>query len=239
MTAGHPLVLVGAGGSGREAVEVVRAIGAARPSSAWHLRGFLDDGAALQGRGVGGVPVLGPLDLAHELPDVSFTLCTGSPANPASRCHVARRLGLPRERYASVVHPSAVLPGTPQIGVGCLLQAGVVATVDVAIGDHVLVMPGAVFTHDDVLEDFVTVGAGVRLAGGVRVGAGAYLGSGVLVREGVTIGAGALIGMGSVVLRDVPPGEIWCGNPARRLRPSNRPPDAMDPVQPGSEGICS
>jgi acetyltransferase-like isoleucine patch superfamily enzyme len=29
--------------------------------------------------------------------------------------------------------------------------------------------------------------------------------------------------MGSVVLRDVPPGEVWVGNPARRLRAVTRP----------------
>jgi len=38
------------------------------------------------------------------------------------------------------------------------------------------------------------------------------------VREGVTVGAWSLIGMGSVVLRDVPPGEVWIGGPARFLR---------------------
>ena len=34
----------------------------------------------------------------------------------------------------------------------------------------------------------------------------------------ITIGRGAVIGAGSVVTKDVPPHEIWVGNPARRLR---------------------
>ena len=34
----------------------------------------------------------------------------------------------------------------------------------------------------------------------------------------VTVGAWSLVGMGSVVLGDVPPAEIWAGNPARLLR---------------------
>ncbi|MBA2390657.1 MAG: acetyltransferase, partial [Geodermatophilaceae bacterium] len=46
----------------------------------------------------------------------------------------------------------------------------------------------------------------------------AYLGSGALLREGLAVGAGAVIGMGSVVLEDVPAGQVWVGNPARRLR---------------------
>ena len=36
--------------------------------------------------------------------------------------------------------------------------------------------------------------------------------------HGCTIGDESLIGMGAVVLKDVPPGEVWVGNPARRLR---------------------
>lgn len=44
---------------------------------------------------------------------------------------------------------------------------------------------------------------------------GASLGSSVTVLCGVRIGAGALIGAGSVVTKDIPPGEIWVGNPAK------------------------
>lgn len=47
---------------------------------------------------------------------------------------------------------------------------------------------------------------------------GASLGAGVMVLPGVTIGKNALVGMGSVVTKDIPDGETWCGNPARRMK---------------------
>lgn len=47
---------------------------------------------------------------------------------------------------------------------------------------------------------------------------GASIGSSVSILCGVTIGAGALVGAGSVVTKDIPPGEIWAGNPARFVR---------------------
>jgi acetyltransferase-like isoleucine patch superfamily enzyme len=47
---------------------------------------------------------------------------------------------------------------------------------------------------------------------------GASLGSSVTVLAGVTIGARAIVGAGSVVTKNVGPGEIWAGNPARFLR---------------------
>jgi len=39
-----------------------------------------------------------------------------------------------------------------------------------------------------------------------------------MIKSGVTVGDGAVIGMGSIVTKDVPPYEIWAGNPARLLK---------------------
>lgn len=47
---------------------------------------------------------------------------------------------------------------------------------------------------------------------------GASIGTSVTILGGVRIGAGALVGAGSVVTRDVPPGAVVAGNPARILR---------------------
>jgi sugar O-acyltransferase (sialic acid O-acetyltransferase NeuD family) len=215
----EPLVLVGAGGFGRESAELVRAINGANAGPRWTLLGFVDDDETLWGRTVSGTPVLGGIDSLGDLPDARVVLCTGHPGNFRSKERIARRLGLEPERYATLVHPSTVLPESCRIGHGTVVMAGCVVTADVELGAHVGVMPQAVFTHDDLLADFVTVGAGVRVAGAVRVREGAYLGSGCLIREGLTIGPWALVGMGAVVTRDVPGGEVWAGAPARFFRP--------------------
>lgn len=55
--------------------------------------------------------------------------------------------------------------------------------------------------------------------GRVIIKRNATLYAGCLVRPNVTIGEGSTVAMGSVVLCDVPPGELWGGNPARRLKP--------------------
>ncbi|MCC6145283.1 MAG: N-acetyltransferase [Candidatus Hydrogenedentes bacterium] len=51
-----------------------------------------------------------------------------------------------------------------------------------------------------------------------RVCKRASVGSGSTILCGITIGEGAMIGAGSVVTKDVPPGELWAGNPARFMR---------------------
>lgn len=50
------------------------------------------------------------------------------------------------------------------------------------------------------------------------IGHDVWIGSRVIIKSGVNIGNGAILGMGSVVTKDVPPYEIWAGNPARFIR---------------------
>lgn len=50
------------------------------------------------------------------------------------------------------------------------------------------------------------------------IGNDVWIGSNVLIKSGVTIGNGAIIGMGSVVTKNVPPYEVWAGNPAKFIR---------------------
>lgn len=218
------LLLVGAGGMGREVLDAVRATNAVEPR--WRVEGFLDDRPDLPGE-VAGVPVLGPVDEIGSWPRARIVLCTGHPDRPWSRALIAARLDLPAERYATIVHPSASLGTSVTVGHGSVLLAGAVATASVTIGDHVVVMPGSVFTHDDVLAHHTTFGAGTLLAGGVVVDTGCYVGSGAVVRQGVTLGSWSLVGMGAVVLDDVPAATVWVGSPARLLRSVEVPADVL------------
>lgn len=216
---GGDLVVVGAGGFGRETVEAVRA-STARGAS-WRLLGYLDDDPALQGRNLDGTPVLGGLEELWNLPNASVVVCTGRPDNYRSRPRIVTNLDLPTERYATIVHPTAAVSTSSRIGPGSVLLAFVALTAAVSIGSHVAVMPHVTLTHDNFIEDFATIASGVCLGGHVHIGKCAYVGAGALVREGRSVGACSLVGMGSVVLNDVPAQEVWAGVPARYLRVSN------------------
>jgi acetyltransferase-like isoleucine patch superfamily enzyme len=89
-----------------------------------------------------------------------------------------------------------------------------------------------------VIEDDVLIGAGCLIADSdfhpiayadrdipektlnapIHIAAGAFIGARSIVLKGVTIGRGSVIGAGSVVTRDIPPGVIAAGNPARVIR---------------------
>ncbi len=210
------LVIVGAGGFGREAAEAVRALNA--DGSRWRLAGYLDDDPGCHGTMVDGLPVLGGTEVLGNMPDACVVVCTGRPDNYLSRLRIVEKLALPPERYATIIHPSAWVSSTSQVGPGTVLLAQTVLTAAVTVGSHVAVMPHVTLTHDDVIGDFATLASGVCLGGRVHVGQCAYVGAGALVREERSIGAYALVGMGAAVTRDVPPGEVWAGVPARYLR---------------------
>ena len=137
-------------------------------------------------------------------------------ADRGSGPRLAAALGLPDERYATVVHPAASVAGGTRVGAGTVLLAGCVVTAPQRVGRHVVVMPHVLLTHDDEVGDFVTLAGGSPWPAACgrdgrvprRGGAGP---------RGMTVGAGALVGMGAVVLADVPAGETWAGNPARPL----------------------
>jgi sugar O-acyltransferase (sialic acid O-acetyltransferase NeuD family) len=210
-----PILLIGAGGFARETLELLRAINTLE--RAWNVIGLLDDDDRLHGEEIHGAPVLGSSQAVDDHPEAMVIASVASPQDPLRRLRLVERLGLPAERYATLVHPTAVVPESASLSRGTVLQAGAVLTADVEVGAHVAVMPTVVVTHDVRVEDGVTFGAGVRVSGGVVIERGAYIGSGALVREGVVVGAGATVGMGALVTHPVPAGEVWVGAPARPL----------------------
>jgi sugar O-acyltransferase (sialic acid O-acetyltransferase NeuD family) len=230
----EPLLLLGAGGFGRETAEVVHAVNEVHRdrhgADRWDLRGFLDDDADRWGSVVSGTPVVGPVAALADDRDARAVVCAGNPRDRTAKARIVDRLaglGIGNDRYATVVHPAASLARSCRLGVGTVVLAGVVATCDVTVGAHVGLMPQVVLTHDDHLADFVIAASGARLAGGVTVDTGAYLGAGCLIREGLHIGRWALVGMGAALTHDVPPAEVWAGIPARFLRTADLPQEVL------------
>ncbi len=200
------LLLVGASGLAREVLA----------AGITGVVGILDDNVDLHGTVVGGVPVVGTIeDAAHR--DEQFLVCVGPSRGRRAVVRRLRELGVPDDRFAMFVARSARIGSTSDVGRGSILLDSVVVTADARIGEHVVVMPNCTITHDDILEDFVTLAAGVALGGSVRVRRAAYIGMNASVRQGVEVGKKSIIGMGSVVLRNVPEEQTWAGVPARIL----------------------
>ena len=215
------ILILGAGGNSLAIADAIVAINAAAPAQpVYELVGFLDDLAENRGRRVLGFPVVGTLDDAHRWPHCHFINGIASVDSFRKKAGVIARIGAPRERFATIVHPSAVIARDAQVGAGCAIMANSVVCPEARIDDHVIMLQNSSLNHHARLGRFVTVSAGVTLLGCVEAGEGAFVSGGASVAPYVKIGAGALIGLGSTVIRDVAAGSVVAGNPARELAAS-------------------
>ncbi len=118
----------------------------------------------------------------------------------------------------TVIHQTAYISPTVEMGPGVLVAARATITPLVKIGKGVICSTGADIDHECEVGDFTHVSAHAVLCGNVKVGKRSFIGANSVVRQGLTVGDDVIIGAGSVVVKDVPSGSILVGNPAIPIR---------------------
>lgn len=210
----QPLVIVGAGGFGREVTALVEAINDDRP--AWELIGFVDDHPDLRGGTVLDWPVLGSTDWLCRQTRLHYVLALGA---SRLRQRLGSRLSEAALEPATLCHPEARSHRSCHIGPGAILCRGVTLTVAVTLGRHVILNLNATAGHEAVLGDYTTAHPGVHISGAAVTGTAVELGTGCVLLPGVRVGSQAIVGAGAVVHRDLPEGCTAVGVPARPLPP--------------------
>jgi len=206
-----PLVIIGAGGFGREVLELVRDINAAAPT--FDFLGFLDDGP-VNGELLErvGARALGSSARLAEI-EAGYVIAIGAP-DPRRRIDaLARARG---RAAATLVHPWATVGTDVRIGEGAVVAAGTRLTTHVVVGRQAHVNFNCTVGHDAVIGDYVTVYPGVHVSGGCVIEEGATLGTGCVILPNVRVGRAAFVGAGAIVVRDVAPEAIVVGTVARQ-----------------------
>jgi sugar O-acyltransferase (sialic acid O-acetyltransferase NeuD family) len=198
--------VIGSGGHAKVIIRMLQDLG-------HEVTVALDDSPARWGLAVCGVPIVGPVERITDFDRCPAVIAVG---NNAARERIARRYVL---EWLTAVHPTAFVDSTVPLGAGTVVLPRAVIQVGSILGSHVIINTATSVDHDCLVEDFVHLAPGVRLAGGVTVRQGVLMGIGAAAIPGTVIGERSTIGAGAVVVSNLPDHVLALGVPARIREP--------------------
>ena len=183
---------------------------------AYNIHGFVDD-IAEPGTTILGVPHLGPIDELANLHKEGYVVAINTYGSVVSdntdELFFARKTLFERTKEAgfilpTLIHPSAQIAASAQLGEGVLVFENAVIGADALIGDNCIINTGAIVSHDCTIHNHARISPGAVLAGGVTVGENSLVGMGCTVFMDVKIGKNVIIANGQNIMGNVPDGAI-------------------------------
>lgn len=209
------VVLLGAGGFGREVALIIERINKVTPT--YELLGFLDDADTLyEGMTINGYPFLGRREwiLEHK----EDVVCVCSIGKPSIRRKVQTELMEQGVTFETIIAPDALIGTFTEFGPGCVVYAGVSVSVNCKIGAGVLLSRSVSVGHDTIIGDFTSVFPATGFGGYVKIGPEVSVGAHSYIIPGKKVGDKATVAAGSIVFSNVKAGTTVLGNPAKRMR---------------------
>ena len=205
------LVIVGANGFGQEILWQI--INSKNCKEVFNILGFVDDNPSLCGRKIHGFDVLGNDEwLLNRAEETCAVICVGSSKR---RKAINNRLKANQMiSFPTIIADNVYYSDRIDFGQGCIICLSSILTVNIKLGDFVIVNLDCTIGHDAVLDSYVTLHPSVNVSGGVHIHQSAEIGTGTTIIQGKSIGEGAIIGAGSVVVKDIPPNCTAVGTPA-------------------------
>lgn len=213
---GHPspqdvsrILIVGAGGFGREALHWARD---AWPHRAALVAGFLSENAAILAGHDCPLPVVSDPATFDPQPGDALVMAIGI---PGVRRRVAEDLLARGAEFLTLVHPTAIVAPTATIGTGSVICPGAIVSDSARLGRFGLVNYHASLAHDAAAGDFAVLSPYATLAGGARIAEDVFLGLHASVGPSVSIGPRSKVAANSCALADVPADSLVLGVPGR------------------------
>ena len=205
------IILVGAGGLGREVLEYV--LDSVDPGT-HRIKGFLDDFKDRLQPDSLGYPILGNTT-EYGLTEADWLLLTIG--DPQQRMTIAERLTARGAQFLTLVHPLAHVARTARLGTGCIVGPFATVGAYAELGNHVALTYYASVGHDARVGDCCALSPYAAANGGTILEPCVFVGTHAAINPMKQIGRGAKIAAGAVVYRDVPANSLAAGNPAKIL----------------------
>lgn len=205
------LLIVGAGGFGRELLQWVKDINEIKPT--WNILGFLDDNLQALDQYEHDTKVIGTIQDWQPEDDQEFALAFGSPELKRKIVSILEKKGA---KFVDIIHPTAMLSKFAKHGKGLVMFPYSKLSCNSTVGDFVTILSSPI-GHDTIIGDYTVISGGCNIVRNVKIGKDVFLAAGVCIAQDLTIGDGSYLGLGSVILGNVKPGSKMFGNPARAL----------------------
>lgn len=204
------LIIVGASGFALEVFWLAKRAG-------FNVIGFLDDSEECQGKEIFGVKVLGKINSWVKYSMNQFVIAVGA---PKTRKLIYEKMIDDEKKpdFATLIDPSAILGENVKFGPGSIVCAGVIATVFIDAGEHVIVNLNCTIGHETKIGNFVTIAPLVAVSGCVCIESLVEVGTGAVIRQGLTLGASSMLGMGGVLTKNIPENSLFFGSPAKFVK---------------------
>jgi len=202
---------VGAGRQGRNVAEILALTPTAAP-----VAGFLDDTKGLDAH-VDELPVLGGFERMADPVFVARHRWIVAVGDCRIRYDLASRLDASGARFASAIHPTALISKTAQLGRGLYLAGYSHVRHDSRIGDWCIIENGALVGVTAQLGVACLVGGGCQLTGGASAGDRTLIGAGAVLGLDIAVGADCVIGANAAVVHNVPDNCSAYGVPAKTV----------------------
>ena len=209
------LLILGAGGFSREVAWLIERINSASPR--WNLIGFLDDNEKLLNKQLNGYSVVGKIQDAARF-EGAYIVCAIGAADVREKIVGRVKEICPNIKFATLIDPSAIMSDYVSIGEGTVICAHTIITVNISIGNHVIINLDCTIGHDAVLDDFVTLYPSVNVSGNSRIGKCSEMGTGAQIIQGKRVGEHSIVGAGAVIVKDIPANCTAVGSPAKPIK---------------------
>jgi sugar O-acyltransferase (sialic acid O-acetyltransferase NeuD family) len=205
------LIIVGAGGFGRELLQWVKDINEVEHK--WHIKGFIDDNLKALDNIECDYKVIGRIKDWQPSENEVFALAI---ADPKTKEKVVSSLTARGATFETIIHPRARVGSFNKIGKGVVLYPRAGLTVNIKIGDFVTILSSGI-GHDVTIDDYSTISSHCGINGNVQIGKRVFVGSNAVIVPSRKIGDDAFIGAGSVVISHIKQGVKVLGNPAKKI----------------------
>lgn len=208
-----PVIVIGAGGHGKVLINTLRMMNR-------HILFITDDSAEYHGKSIGGAEIRGSDELIMQCAPDSVELVNGvgSVTSPRARKEVFNRFKFCGYRFATVIHPTAIVASSSEIAQGAQIMSGAVVQSGVLIGANTILNTRCSVDHDCVIGAHTHLAPGVTLSGTVSIGQTCHLGTGATVIQNINIGLESIVAAGAVVIRNIPARTAVCGVPATPMK---------------------